>query len=292
MTQLVIGASGQVGGHLLKELKSTGNEVVGTYYRHPFASLAQLNLCRPADTKNFITKLEPDIIYLPASLANADYCELHPDEAFEVNVKAVKHVVAATNEIGARLVYLSSDYVFDGTAGPYAEDDEPNPISVYGRQKLQAEGEIAQNAADFLIVRTTVIYGWEPQGKNFIYRLLNALRRNERIDIPQDQIGNPTYAPNLARAIIELAQHKRNGIYNVVGPELGSRYDFACEAARVFGFSEKLVNPVSSDRLKQTARRPLKAGLRVTKTAATASTPLISYHEGLRLMASEVEVTL
>lgn len=287
---LVIGASGLVGENLLCAASDAGFEVIGTYHSHPVPGMQRLDIRSQTEVQLLIAKVHPTVVYLPASLANVDHCELHPEEGYATNVLGVCKVVRAVNEVRAKLVYFSSDYIFDGKAGPYREDDPANPICEYGRQKLMAEHYIALHAHDYLIVRTTVVYGWERQGKNFVYRLLNTLRSGRVLRVPVDQIGNPTYAPNLAQTVVELVLSDARGVYHVVGPDRVNRYEFACEAAKVFGVDGSLIQAVPTSELGQPAPRPLNAGMVVEKAAARLTTPLMGYREGLRAMALEEEI--
>ena len=289
---LVIGASGQVGEHLMRCLQGAGYPAAGTYYPDPRPGLLPLDIRDQRTVAVLLDQIRPEIVYLPAALTNVDYCELHPDESYVTNVLGTCHVAREVERIGAKLVFFSSDYVFDGLDGPYAESDPVHPICEYGRQKVLGEHYIALNVSNFLIVRTTVVYGWESQGKNFVYRLLNALKDGQILKVPADQIGNPTYASNLARAVIELSRSDESGVYHIVGPERVSRYEFACEAARVFGLDENLIQPVSTSELQQPALRPLSAGMVVGKITAKQTLFLMGYREGLRGMKSERSVLI
>ena len=286
-TALVIGASGQVGEHLMQTLGATPLKVFGTYQSHYVPGFLLLNIINRDNVLEQLGQLKPNIVFLPASLTNVDYCELHPQDGFCTNVVGVKNVVEAVNILRAKLVYFSSDYIFDGENGPYREDDPANPICEYGRQKLMAEHYISLWCKNYLIIRTTVVYGWERQGKNFIYRLINTLNSGQVLRVPFDQVGSPTYAPNLAQAVIELSLKDAQGVYHLVGPKRVNRYEFACEAARVFGLDETLIQRVATAELNQKASRPLNAGMIVEKAQAKLSTPLLDYRVGLRTMAAE-----
>lgn len=288
---LVIGAAGQVGEHLVRTLQGRGREVVQADLLPLTPEMIKLDMRQESEVKQVISSIQPGVIYLVAALTNVDYCEQHPEEAYRVNVSGVKSIAEAANRLGARLVFFSSDYVFDGTAGPYAEDAQPNPICEYGRQKLLAEELIMSTCRDHLIIRTTVVYGWEGQGKNFVVRLLRSLETSQTVRVPDDQVGSPTYAPNLADASVELTESDFRGIFHVVGPERVSRYEFAREVARVFGYSADLVQPITTKELKQAAPRPLNAGMTVARAAAVLKTPLVEYRAGLRLMADALRDT-
>jgi dTDP-4-dehydrorhamnose reductase len=277
MTALVIGASGQVGGALMQALRDACEAVVGTSWTHAQPQLRALDVRDAAAVRRCVQETAPHVVYVPASLTNVDYCELHPEESFASNVAGVQHLAAC----GVRLVYFSSDYVFAGDHGPYRETDAVGPLCVYGRHKLLAE---AAAGADALIIRTTVVYGPEVQGKNFIYRLRSMLGEGKSLTVPVDQIGSPTYGPNLARAAVALQRRGATGVYHVAGPQRISRYEFAREAATVFGLDPSLIRSVTTAELQQPAARPLDAGMISDKAQAELSFPLISCGEGLRLM--------
>ncbi len=304
---LVVGASGQIGEHCLAALDAAG---VGTYHTraqgggggaqvvdlHDARASSRNTICAPppalcaldirdaAQFEHVLQQTTPEIIYLAACRANVDECELQPDSTWQTNVAGVRNAIDAANRHGCKLVYLSSEYIFDGMNGPYAETAPANPISVYGRQKLAAEHAIALFARDWLIVRTTVVYSWESQGKNFLYRLFNTLRVGQTLTVPADQISSPTYAPDLVRAMIDLAEDGARGVYNVAGRRVASRYEFALAAARAFELDANLIKPVTTAELEQVAARPLKAGLLVDKAERALGRPLLDFQAGLREM--------
>ncbi len=282
-THLVIGAAGQVGEHLAQALVQAGHPVAGADFL-PAAGIEPLDIRDLSQVQALVERVAPAVVYLPAALTNVDYCELHPAQSYGTNVLGVANVVAAANAAGARLVYFSSDYVFDGRAGPYTEAAPANPINEYGRHKLLAEHHIGLHARDYLIVRTTGVFGWERQGKNFVYRLWQTLSAGQPVRVPVDQVANPTYAPNLAAVTVDLAGAGARGVYNVVGPERLSRYEFACAAAETFGLDPRLVQPVATSELGQAAARPLNAGLVVDKVQARTRVPLVGCRAGLQAM--------
>jgi dTDP-4-dehydrorhamnose reductase len=285
VTVLIVGASGQVGYHLVLAAERRGLTWSGTFHTNPLPRLRALDV-RDADAVARVVKAaEPACVLIPAAAANVDRCEGEAHAAYQVNVSGASHLVDAANDVGATLVYFSTDYIFDGTAGPYDESASANPISRYGLQKLIAEHLIAQRARDALIVRTTVVYGEEPRGKNFICRLLRALRNGKQIAVPNDQIGTPTYAPMLAEAVFDLLAAGARGVIHVAGRELVARDEFARETARAFGEDPALVRPVPTFELSQPAPRPLRAGLRSEHAERRLGRELPGYVEGLREMA-------
>ncbi|MBP6593682.1 MAG: SDR family oxidoreductase [Candidatus Obscuribacter sp.] len=285
MTDLVIGASGQVGGAIVDYLKSEECEVVGTYTSHnpPHFPLTHLDISDKEQVNELIARLKPKTIYLPSSYTNVDGCERDPELSHRVNVQGAINVFEAALKSRSKVVYFSSDYVFDGVGGPYKETDKTNPVSVYGQHKLAAENACLAQAAN-LVIRTTVVYGVEWQGKNFVIRLLKSLLNNETVKVPDDQVGNPTLSSELANVSVLLAQRDRDGIFNVAGTGRVSRYEFAREAAYVFGLDESLIEPVKTESLAQAAKRPLNAGLVMDKVLDIHQGRISDYKAGLKTL--------
>lgn len=283
MKMLVIGGSGQVGSAICR-LGQSHYEVVSTYQTKKQPDLAyeqrQLDLAS-GKAGQLIAEVKPDLVFLCASYTNVDGCESDVERSYGANVRGVEDVIGACLENSARLVYYSTDYIFDGIAGPYTEESKPSPVCVYGRHKLLAEEAVRSRLPDSLILRTTVVYGPEPQGKNFVLRLIANLRSGQTVNVPIDQVGNPTYNPSLAQVSLKLLE-AAPGIYNTAGVERVSRYDFALETCRVFGLDESLVIPVETAKLNQTAKRPLAGGLLMDKVESLFPGTLIGYREGLR----------
>lgn len=284
---LVIGASGQMGGWLKRCVEKAEGVVLGTYLQHPIPGLVRLDIRDRESIGALIKEYKPGIVYLAAALSNVDQCELDRDLTYEINVLGTANVVQECNKTGAKLVFFSSDYIFDGVNGPYAECDLARPVCEYGRQKLVCEHYIGLHSQDHLVVRTTGVYSWEVQGKNFVHRLVGRLRRGERLRVPLDQMGNPTYSPNLAEAVFELATAGVKGVFHLVGPKRVSRYEFAVAAATAFALSPSLIEPVFTGELGQVAPRPLNAGLVAEKAQGFLQTTLVDFHCGLALMAAE-----
>jgi dTDP-4-dehydrorhamnose reductase len=282
---LIVGASGQVGHHLALAAERRELEWSGTFHSHPRDGLHPLDVRDVTAVARTVQALRPAHILAPAAAAQVDRCELEARLTYPVNVLGAAHLADAANEVGASLVYFSSDYIFDGADGPYDEFAPVNPLSQYGLQKLAAEHQIMQRAREALIVRTTVVYGAEPQGKNFVYRLLGGLRSGRQVAVPHDQIGTPTYAPALADAVFDLIESGVRGVVNLAGPQMIARDELAREVARAFGEDPALVRPVATAELGQAAPRPLCAGLRTERAERLLGWTLPGYAEGLSRMS-------
>lgn len=282
---LIIGGSGQVGTRLRAGLASSGTLHAGTAASCPFPGSLDLDLRSSASVERCICSFAPTHVVLSAALANVDGCEQRRDEARDINVEGTRRVVKACVSAGARLCFLSTDYVFDGKNGPYRESDAPNPVNEYGRLKLEAESIVL--SSEGLVVRTTVVYDWMPTSKNFLMSLSARLSRGEVVQVPNDQWGHPTYAPNLADAVKRLHLNGAAGVYHVVGPDYVNRYQFAVSAAAAFGLDSGLIHPISTAKLRQPAVRPLRAGLITDKfRTAYPDFRLMGVKEGLSAAAA------
>lgn len=287
MRVFIVGASGFV-GRIMFECLSREHEVYGSFYSNPLERLVHLDMTDQKAVKDVLSSLNPDVIIHPAANPNVEYCEDHPMETRQVNIEGSKNLIETAREIGANFVYFSSDYVFDGTNGPYSEDDIPNPINEYGLQKLAVEKLITKSLDNYLIIRITVVYGWERSGKNFVMGLINNLKNGSSMKIPCDQIGSPTYANNMVQAVKELIEADKTGIYHVVGTDVMDRYTFAKNVADIFKLDENLLIPVTTHQLSQKAKRPLKAGMKVDKVQKDVSIRLMTVREGLEDMKNTI----
>lgn len=278
----MIGASGLVGGALMRAL---GPDAVGTYRSRALPGLRALEASDAAAARALLAEVRPDAVFFPAADPNVDWCEAHPEEAGAANVTPALLALAAARSAGAAFAFYSSDYVFDGTAGPYAEDDRPSPVSAYGRQKLEVERAVL--AAGGTVVRTTGVYGLEPDPpKNFVLRLVASLRAGRRVRVPSDQVATPTWSDELAAGSIAVVS--RGGVWNVAGPDLLARDTFARLVAEVFGLDGALVEGVPTSALGQLAARPLRGGLRTERIVAALGRPLVPTHQALGRLKAEV----
>lgn len=286
MRPLIIGASGLIGGYILDVLSRKGCKPQGTAFKQKIPNLITFDITKINEVRFLLNKFKPDVLFISAANSNVDLCEIEPNKTRRVNVRPVEHIIEEALKRGIKIVYFSSDYVFDGTSGPYVEIDIPSPISEYGRQKLQVEQMLQQSTIDFLIVRITVVYGKECLGKNFIVRIMNELKAGNKILIPQDQIGTPTYALDIAETVVRLVENNATGIYHVAGPDLISRYELALLAAEIFGLRKDLLVPVITTTLNQKALRPLRAGLRSIRMDCRHGFFMKNVRDGLKDLAN------
>ena len=257
---LVVGGTGQVGGALLRLLGPRAISAGRSPANPCLVDLEQLAE-EPGQADRLMAEARPRTVVIAAAATNVDRCESEPAMANAVNATAPAALARAAHRIGAKTVFVSTEYVFDGEAGPYDEDAEPRPLSVYGSSKAAGEQAVLSADPDAIVVRTTVVYGPERQGRNFAYRLAGHLRAGKVLRVPSDQISTPTYNRDLATALVQLAQSSLRGIVHVAGPCLLGRDGFAVEVAREAGLDGTLIESVKTASLSQVARRPLRAGL-------------------------------
>lgn len=249
-----------------RHLSARGDVVTGTHRRARAAGTVSLDVADHAATRNLIEQAAAEAVFFAAGSTHVDGCEADPALAFVTNRDAPAAAARAARTRAA-FVFYSTEYVFDGVAGPYAEADPVRPLSVYGRSKQEGEAAVLDANPDALVIRTTVVYGVDPQAKNFVYQVLRAARSGARMKVPADQRSSPTYVEDLADASLALVDKRVSGIFHVAGPDVVDRYAFARTICEVFGLDPGFVEAVGTDSLGQTAPRPLNAGLRVDRVA-------------------------
>ena len=284
----MVGASGQVGSALVRHLSARGDDVVGTHHRRPARETVALNAGDAAATAALVESTAVDAVFFAAAHTNVDACEDDPATAFAINRDAPAAAAAIAARRGAAFVLYSTEYVFDGVAGPYAEDAPVRPLSVYGHSKLEGELRVREAHPGALVVRTTVVYGIDAQEKNFVYQVLRRGRARQPMKVPADQRSSPTYVEDLAAASLVLLDKRLAGVFHVAGPALVDRYALALDVCRVFAVDPAFLEPVTTASLGQRAPRPLRAGLRVERLAALG----VALHapvEGLQAMRAALD---
>jgi dTDP-4-dehydrorhamnose reductase len=273
MRVLVTGSNGLLGSKLLEALlRRPGWEPVAAS-RAPCSNAAlgrfpfyQLDVTDAVAVARVLEAAAPAAVVHTAAMTDVDGCERDPEAAWALNVEGTRAVATACAAQGVYLVHLSTEYVFDGRAGPYTETDPPNPLSVYGRTKLESERVVAACCTRWAVARTTVLFGYAPSARpNFVLWLLDRLARGERTRVVVDQVGSPTLADNLAEMLLALVEGRGQGVYHTVGATRIGRYAFARLAADVFGLDAALLEPVTTAELRQPAPRPLDAGLTIDR---------------------------
>ncbi len=273
---LVVGASGQVGGALLTALERSGFKAAGTFHSQAKPGLIPLDLADAAAVLECFRSVRPTVVFLAMNnRGGVDWCEDHPHEALEAHIGGTRRVLEAAAPLRAAVVFYSTDYIFDGAAGPYREDAPPSPISVYGRAKRDAETLVRAYPHDHLIVRTTAVVSWDRASRNFAMTVWNVLSTGQSLRVPNDQWTNPTLAEYLTEATVRLVEAGATGVFNIAGQSCVTRADLAVALARAMALDPGLIEAVPTAALNQRAPRPLRGGFVLGKvTEALGTEPL------------------
>ena len=283
MRFFVAGARGMLASDLIPLLKKKGDVKCG--------SRPDFDICDPDKVLENLKAYMPDIVVNCAAYTAVDKSESEKETAFKVNGKGPEILAKVCKDIGAKLVHISTDFVFDGESNqPYKEDNATNPIGIYGASKLAGEESIINAPDDYLIVRTSWLYG--KNGNNFVKTILRLASEREELGIVYDQTGTPTYTKDLAEGIINLIEAKAFGIYHFSNEGLCSWYDFAHEIigiAEEMGekFKLKKLKPILTEDYPSPAKRPAYSVLNKAKYKETTSQEIPHWRDGLKKYLEE-----
>jgi dTDP-4-dehydrorhamnose reductase len=296
MRVLVTGATGMLGRKLVSKLREASEEVFAASRRvdgpwPPGTTPVAMDVTNGPSVASAVQQARPEVVIHAAAIADVDLCEREPALAEAVNAVGTAHVVDACREAGSRLVYVSTDYVFDGNSGPYREDDPVGPLSVYGRTKLVGE-QAAASLSGSVIARTAVLFGQAPAGRsNLVLWLLERLKNGVTAPAATDQSGSPTLVDNLADMLLAFATNEQQGVFHAAGATVTDRYSFCRVAAAAFGYDPDLVQPVQSTSISRPARRPVNSGLLVDKVAAALpQAPPLTANESLAVLRRQLSL--
>jgi dTDP-4-dehydrorhamnose reductase len=211
---------------------------------------------------------------------------LEKDKCFAINFEGTSHTLVSSELYSKFFIHISTDFVFDGVIGNYNEEDETSPISWYGNTKQMSEKIVREAKIPWAIVRTCLVYGNSLHGtrSNIITWVKNNLEQSRKIRVVDDQWRTPTYVRDLARGILLIIEKKATGTYHISGKDLLTPYDMALQTARLFNLNSDLIEKVNASTFSQTARRPLKTGLDISKARKELNYEPMSFEEGLREM--------
>jgi len=290
---LITGASGLFGYRFAELALKEGFEVYSGYSEHlvnvghPF----KLNVINSESMMNTFSRVRPDIVVHAAALTDVDLCERDKVLAYRTNVNGTRNIVEACRRFSAYLVYISTDFVFQGDRGMYKEDDMCNPINYYGYSKLEGEKLVRSSGLDNLVARASVIYGSRPaRGKvNFALWALEKLRKEETIPVLVDQFVSPTLNSSLAEMVVEAVSRWFSGVYHMAGATRISRYDFVIKLAETFDLDRTLIRPAKIDEMNWFARRPKDSSLEVSKAISQLRHKPLNIEEAMRRFKVEAE---
>ncbi len=241
------------------------------------------------EIRDVCLRIRPTVIVNTAAYTNVDKCEHEKQEAWVVNVKGVENLVQMSRLVDAHLIHFSTDYIFDGTKGPYTEEDKPHPLGYYGKTKLASENVCKGGSIPYTIIRTNVLYGSTgARHQDFVTWLLGKLEKEEPIKVVNDQFSNPTLVDDLGIAVERIIKRKRYGIYNIAGATWLNRWEFAQRIAEYFGFNKDIIQPITTEELGQSAHRPKYGGLVTLKAETDLRMKMSSVENGLSMIKQRV----
>ena len=259
-TLLITGAYGQLGDACVKFLKNNYNITLSGV--SPSDGGVHLDIRSKSSIKKVLSDIDPDVILNLAALTDVDGCELDPQQAKDINFSGVKNLC---RDFSGHFIQISTDYVFDGKSGPYSEEDEPNPKSVYGKTKLFADNWLLDNYSKSTIIRTNILYSYTKRTKaSFLKWVVDSLNDDQNIKVVNDQWNNPTWTESLSSVIYKIIDNQAFDLYHYGDRDILNRFDFSILISKVFNLDSSLIMPISSDELNQIAPRPRKSGL-ITK---------------------------
>ena len=280
MKILVTGAGGQLGYDLVKELNRRGHEVIGVGSK-------EMDITDAAAVKETLTALRPDAVMHCAAYTAVGNAEDEREKCDAVNHIGTENIAKACANIGAKLLYLSTDYVFDGEGErPWEPDDEVQPLNTYGLTKYLGEEAVRSYVDKHFIVRISWVFGIN--GKNFVKTMLRLGEEREQLTVVRDQIGSPTYTPDLSRLLADMIASEKYGTYHATNEGVCSWYEFACAIMKKAGLNAKVL-PVGSDEYPVKAKRPLNSRMSKDKLTENGFARLPHWEDALERYLIELE---
>ncbi|WP_432401133.1 dTDP-4-dehydrorhamnose reductase [Wukongibacter sp. M2B1] len=284
MKILITGSKGQLGSQI-KDILERGTsqlgEIDGKYVKAVIleTSKKELDITSLKNTRKVINKFRPSLVINTAAYTKVDECEDNIDIAFKVNALGAKNLALSCEEVGAKLVHISTDYVFSGASNsPYREYDIPRPVNVYGKTKYLGEEYVKEFCSQYFIVRTSWLYGYN--GKNFVKTIINMSKEKELLKVVDDQKGKPTNIEDLVYHILKIALTDEYGIYHCSGKGVCSWYDFACKILELLNIDLRII-PIKSDESNRSAKRPNYSSLDNMMLRCTVGDEMRPWEEAL-----------
>ncbi len=294
MTILLTGASGLLGRKILLRLMMRKDKVIALYNKNPLliqsdnVNVVRMDISNTIELEDLVMKTRPETIIHTAALTNVDLCETNKEKAWKINVEATRSIVRAARVIKSYIVYVSTDYVFDGEKGLYTESDYPNPVNYYGLTKLIGEEIVRSSDLLYTIIRPSTIYGIGGSKKSFAEYVIEKLSKGEEIYAVIDQYVSPTLNTLLADAIIEVIDMRPMGTLHIAGERM-NRYEFAIKIAETFNLPKEKIHKASMKDMKHwKARRPRDSSLDTSKARRLLKTNFYDTKKALQLLLEEV----
>ncbi|UBM60132.1 SDR family oxidoreductase [Marinilongibacter aquaticus] len=297
---LITGSNGLLGQKLVSQLAAENKQEIIATSRganrlplHANYIYESLDITVKNEVDEIVRKHQPDVLIHTAAMTNVDQCEGDKEGCWQLNVKAVEYLVEACEKHNVFLLHLSTDFIFDGEAGPYAENAEANPVSFYGWSKLAAEKLVLHSKASWAIARTVLVYGlaFDMSRSNIILWVKNSLENQKHINVVTDQWRTPTLAEDLAQGCILIAEKEAQGVFNISGEELLNPYQMANQTADYFDLDKSFIHEATAATFSQPAKRPPKTGFDISKAKTVLGYQPHSFSEGIAILAEQLKET-
>ncbi|GAB2613142.1 SDR family oxidoreductase [Belliella aquatica] len=297
---LITGANGLLGQKLVQQILDEGQfEVIPTGIgesRLPTSLKAakwiSLDITDRDDVLQVFEKTRPDFVINTAAMTNVDICEKEKKACEILNIHAVMNLIQAAEKFNSHLVHLSTDFIFDGEAGPYSENDTPNPINYYGWTKMKAEEKIKASKIKWTIIRTVLVYGIanDMSRSNIILWVKESLEKGETLQLVNDQFRTPTLAEDLAQGCLLTIKKQAEGIFNISGKEQLTPYDMAIATADFFQLDKSKIKETNSEAFTQDAKRPMKTGFIIDKAIKELDYCPKSFMDGIGILSKQLKL--
>ena len=287
---LVTGSAGLIGQQLVKDL-SKSNEVFSSYNESmpEYGKPVRMDLRDQKQISSVLNEKNPDVVVHLGAMTDVDLCENENHSATEINAKSTEIIAKECSKQNSFLIYLSTDYVFDGNSGMYKETDTTNPIGYYGKSKLDGELFVQNSLSEYCIARTSTPFGLHSTKKSFPIWIIENLEQKNQINVLTDQITSPTYIPNLSKMLIEIAERKITGKLHVSGASNMSRYDMACMIADELNYDQSFLKQSTMDEMNWIAKRPKNSSLDVSKAISILHEKPQTIEESIELFANTIK---
>ena len=287
---LVTGSAGLVGQQVVKYL-SKSNQVFSCYNesKPEYGDSVKMDLKNYEMISSVLTEIKPDVVIHLGAMTGVDLCEKEKTSASEINTKATEIIAKECSKLNSFLVYVSTDYVFDGNFGMYKEDDVANPLGFYGKSKLEGEKAVQNFSTNWCIARTSTPFGLHPTKKSFPMWVIENLQKQKQIDVLTDQFTSPTYIPNLSRMLIEISERRITGIIHAAGASKISRYQMASMVSDKLNLDGTLLKQISMNKMKWVAQRPKDSSLDVSRASSILNEKPQKIDQSLNLFIDEMK---
>ena len=296
---LVTGANGLLGQKIVYSLKDRSDiDLIATgtglnrlvdidNYRY-----LEMDITNPMQVSEVIISEGPEAVINCAAMTNVDACELDKEKCWLINVQGVKNIADSAEKVGAHLLHLSTDFVFDGTNGPYSENDTPNPIHYYAESKLASEKVVQERCSKWSIARTIIIYGITDNmsRSNLVLWAKGEIEKGNKINVINDQFRSPTLAEDLAAGCIAIIDKSAYGLYHLSGPKTYSIIDLVYQVADFYNLDKSLINPISTASLNQPAKRPLVTGFDISKARRDLDYNPVDFSAGIEILNKQIKL--